>query len=233
MIKPVGFVRAVSCLWSCTWWRPIIAIVTIALMFSAQLSALCNCGGPTCCQCSSPIIIDLSGHGYHLTSLADGVTFDFFGTGQPVKVSWTVADSGNAFLVLPGSDGLVQNGTQLFGNLTPQPQSTDPNGFRALAVYDLPENGGNGDGIIDGNDKIFSSLRLWIDANHDGICQLDELYTLPSMGVYSISLHYWLSQKRDQYGNLFRYRSRVNEGIPDSVSEVGHVVYDVGLVWEN
>lgn len=214
-------------------WRPTIAIAMIAAMFSAQLFAECMCGGPTCCTCSTPIILDVSGAGYHLTSLADGVVFDISGTGQPVQISWTAADSGNAFLALPSSDGLVHDGKQLFGNYTPQPQSTDPNGFRALAVYDLPENGGNGDGIIDAHDRIFSSLRLWVDANHDGICQLDELHTLPSMGVYSISLHYWLSQKRDQYGNLFRYRSVVNDGVPDSVSEVDHVVYDVGLVWGN
>jgi hypothetical protein len=211
-------------------WRPTVAIVMILLTFSAQLLAECMCGGPTCCICSTPIILDVSGHGFHLTSLADGVVFDISGTGHPVQIAWTAADSGNAFLALPASDGIVHDGKQLFGNYTPQPPSNDPNGFRALAVYDLPENGGNGDGIIDARDKIFSSLRLWIDANHDGICQPEELHTLPSMGVYSISLDYWLSRKRDQYGNLFRYRSVVNEGVPDGVSEVDHVVYDVGFI---
>jgi hypothetical protein len=206
-------------------WRPVIAIV-IALTFSAQLFGLCEC--VDCCQCS-PIIIDVSGHGFHLTNVANGVLFDITGTGHPVHIGWTEIGSDNAFLALPGSDGLVHNGKQLFGNFTPQPPSAEPNGFLALAVYDQPANGGNGDGVIDSRDAIFSSLRLWIDANHDGICQPEELHTLPSMGVYSISLDYWLSWKRDQYGNRFRYRGDVNPDDPD-ISKVDRTVYDVLLI---
>jgi hypothetical protein len=171
-------------------WRVGIAIV-IMLTFSAQSFALCTCDGD-CCVCT-PIIIDASGHGFHLTSATNGVVFDISGSGHPVHISWTATGSDNAFLALPASDGLVHGGKELFGNFTPQPESSDANGFRALAVYDLPENGGNGDGIIDAHDAIFSSLRLWVDANHDSISQPDELHTLPSMGVYSISLDYWLS----------------------------------------
>jgi hypothetical protein len=180
----------------------------------------------------SPIILDLSGNGFFLTNAANGVFFDISGSGRPVQIGWTEPGADNAFLALPGSDGLIHNGKELFGNFTPQPSSSDPNGFRALAVYDLPENGGNVDGVIDARDAIFSSLRLWVDANHDGICQPEELHTLPSMGVYSISLDYWLSWKHDQYGNRFRYRSEVNppsdsDNPPDAIERV---TYDVLLI---
>lgn len=182
------------------------------------------------CQCepASPIIIDISGKGFDLTSAAGGVRFDISGTGTGIQMGWTEAAANNAFLALPGPDGLVHNGKQFFGNFTPQPASDHLNGFAALAVYDDAAHGGNGDGVIDSRDAIFSSLRLWIDTNHDGICQPEELQTLPSLGVYSISLHYELSMKQDKYGNIFRYRSRVNPSDPDA-SNVGRIAYDVFL----
>ena len=102
-----------------------------------------------------------------------------------------------------------------------------PNGFAALAVYDLPGNGGNGDGIIDARDGIFSSLRLWIDLNHDGIAQPNEIFTLPALGINSISLKYTEDRKTDQYGNRFRYRARLN---PDKPDDAGKIVYDIFFV---
>jgi hypothetical protein len=191
----------------------------------SSVSTLETGPAPVC----SPIILDLSGKGFDLTSAQGGVMFDISGTGNPVQIAWTASGAANAFLALPGIDGLVHDGKELFGNFTPQPPSDHPNGFAALAVYDLPANGGNGDGVIDSRDAIFASLRLWIDANHDGICQPDELHTLPSMGVNSISLKYGLSRKEDQFGNVFRYRARVNPDDPDA-SRVDRKAYDVFFV---
>lgn len=177
----------------------------------------------------SPIVVDTSGTGFHFTSPADGVFFDIRGDGKPIKLAWTAMGSDNAFLALPGSDGIVANGRQLFGNYTPQPPSSTPNGFAALAVYDQPDHGGNGDGVIDQNDQIFSLLRLWIDANHDGICQPEELHRLSDLGVLSISLQYTESDRVDQFGNFFRFTGKVNQNIPDQPG-VGRKAYDVFLV---
>ncbi|MGC1483105.1 MAG: hypothetical protein WA789_04865, partial [Candidatus Acidiferrum sp.] len=84
----------------------------------------------------SPIILDLSGNGFFLTSAQNGVQFDISGDGTPLQIAWTSSGSDNAFLALPASDGLIHNGKELFGNFTLQPPSEHPNGFAALAVYD-------------------------------------------------------------------------------------------------
>jgi hypothetical protein len=82
--------------------------------------------------------------------------------------------------------------------------------------------------VIDEKDAIFSSLRLWIDSNHDGVAQTEQIHSLPELGVFSISLHYRESRKEDQYGNLFRYWSRINLIDPDEDdSRAGRVAYDV------
>ena len=185
----------------------------------------------------SPIILDTEGEGFHLTSAAAGVSFDISGTGHPVQIAWTDERYHNAFLALPGPDGLVHNGKQLFGNFTPQPPSAKPNGFIALAQYDKPQNGGNGDGVIDDKDQVFSRLRLWIDENHDGICQPNELHALSEFGINSIALNYVESRRSDQFGNQFRYKAQVNPDHADDFrderkhgNEVGRSTYDVFFV---
>jgi hypothetical protein len=185
-------------------------------------------GGGTNC---SPIVIDTEGEGFHLTAASDGVMFDMAGRGHPLQIAWTAPGSHNAFLALDRNhNGKIDDGTELFGNFSLQPKSAVPNGFLALAEFDKPENGGNGDGIIDERDAVFAHLVLWIDENHDGISQVNELHPLPELGVFSLSLTYKESRRQDAFGNVFRFKAKVNAHDKDDDSPVGPMAYDVFLV---
>jgi hypothetical protein len=193
-------------------------------------SVWCACNDP------SPILVDLGGEGYHLTSADDGVRFDIVGNpddGKKIKAiakySWTDPNYENAWLVLDrNGNGTIDNGQEMFGNYTDQPPSDHPNGFAALAVFDKPENGGNGNGMIDPGDSVYSRLRLWVDRNHDGVSQPDELFTLNSKGIKSISLRFEESKKTDRFGNLFRYKGSI---VNADESYNNRVIYDVFLTF--
>lgn len=200
--------------------------------FYSSNGATCQSGTfafPPCCCFWSPIVIDISrywdwttnsGNGYHFTDAAGGVRFDLDGNGVKEQVGWPTATSENAWLALDrNGNGVIDSGKELFGNFTDQVgPAGEPiplgqgNGWQALAELDRGRSGGNENGMVDRGDAWFANLRLWVDRNHNGISEANELLPLASIGLTGIELTYQETGWTDQYGNNFKLRSRFRWG---------------------
>lgn len=196
--------------------------------FNCTPGYFCDTGRtPAVCWPGSPLLVDIDGDGFAMTSASSGVPFDLMGSGRKPQISWTARNSDDAWLALDrNGNGVIDSGRELFGNYTPQPAGPEQNGFEALAVHDLPANGGNGDGEIDVGDTVFAKLRLWVDRNHNGFSEASELLTLAQGGVKAFDLKYKKSRFVDEHGNEFRYRARI---VPVHGTPTGKWVYDVYL----
>lgn len=160
----------------------------------------------------TPILADLDDNGFELVGRAQQVMFDMNGDGTLDTTTWTRAGERDAFLAMDvNNNGTIDSGRELFGDTTLLRNGEKvSNGFEALADYDTPAAGGNGDGNIDEADAVYSRLRMWIDFNHDARSQTSELMSLPDAGVVSISTHYTVSRRRDQHGNWFRFKAKAD-----------------------
>ncbi len=126
---------------------------------------------------ASPLVLDLDGDGVELVAV-DGpgaVYWDIDTDGLAEKSAWVAG--GDGLLVYDrNGDGRINNHSELFG-------TKDLDGFMALAPFDS-----NDDNVININDVQFGELKVWVDANSDGITQDGELHTLSDLGITSISL---------------------------------------------
>lgn len=159
----------------------------------------------TACETQiSPLVLDMSGHGFHLVGPEAGVRFDIGATGEAVLTGWTNRAVQNAFLTRDlNGDGKIESGAELFGSATTLRNGTRAsNGFEALKELDS-----NNDGVFDSRDREYASLRLWFDLNRDAQVQSGELVDLKSAGVISISLSYIQLNEVDPHGNATRQRS--------------------------
>lgn len=174
-----------------------------------------NCGfggGDPLCYCETPIFISSRGNRLNLTDRTNGVDFDLNSDGVAERIPWTEPGSDDVLLVIDrNGNGRIDDGSELFGNFSPQPAlASAHNGFTALSVYDHPDRGGNGDGVISSEDSGFEDLRFWRDINHDGISQRRELRFVSRTRVLSFELNYRESRRTDEHGNRFRYIGRIN-----------------------
>ncbi len=162
-----------------------------------------KCDHPTDCH-QSPILLTCRVEPWALSSLPEGVWFDFDGDGDATRTAWTLGSSGIAFLYsdLDGTH-CAETGGELFGDARRIGEGDlADNGFEALSSYDS-----NFDGVISPADNDWGTLRLWLDESHEGLCTPEETMRLDDAGVVAIALDYHSSTYVDPYGNEFRYYS--------------------------
>ncbi|MCA0858827.1 calcium-binding protein [Phaeobacter italicus] len=141
-----------------------------------------------------PIILDMDGDGIEI-DVNRSVTFDMDADGFQEQTSWVHPD--DAFLVIDlNADGSRGEGDGQI-NMTQELAFTEwlPTGgvtdLQALSMFDtLAELGGNEDGVLSSADTVWSELRVWQDANSNGIADDGELRTLASLGFTQINLTY-------------------------------------------
>lgn len=169
-------------------------------------------GDERCDRKTSPLFVDLgTDERLTLSAPTKGIQFDILGRNSfPVahekkQISWFANDK-FLFLVNPSTSGEVSGINQMFGNNTMGPDGKfSPDGYDALAKHDL-----NSDGVIDQEDEIFDKLRLWSDANLNGIAEPGELFTLEFLNIKAIELKYDAKFfEKDMYGNEIRYKSLI------------------------
>ncbi len=108
------------------------------------------------------------------------VEFDLDGDGIKELRPWVKA--GTAFLVWdPGYLGIINSGRQLFGSYTFQ--IPHDNGYQALSLLDLNNNGNLEDGELDG-------IRIWIELDPDGKADRSEVFNLNDLDIHSIRSDY-------------------------------------------
>ena len=147
---------------------------------------------------ASPLVLDLNGNGQTSTSIFESDThFDLDGDGFKEKTGW-VEDEDGLLSLDKNQNGSINNGNELFGNNTLDKNGNPfKDGFEALASHDK-----NKDGKIDSKDDIYDSLKVWKDANQDGISQTNELNSLESLNIESINLNASATPGIEEYNKI-------------------------------
>ena len=128
-------------------------------------------------------MLDLNGDGVSTQNIGAGVKFDLLAQGKAVNTGWVSPTDGLLAIDL-NHDGVVNSGAELFGSASVLASGEKaPDGYVALSELDT-----NHDGVIDSQDAAFADLRVWVDANSDGITESGELKTLTDLQISQLSL---------------------------------------------
>lgn len=163
-----------------------------------------GCGFTSTCEQSEscPLILDLNGDGIHTTPLDDPLYFWIDVFGRPEATAWTDPSTEEAFLWLDLNHDRTAQVVELFGSRMVAPDgSYYANGFAALLQFDRPTRGGNGDGQITSKDAVWPHLKLWVDRDHDGVSQPQEISVPGSHRIIALNLTHVEAELYDENDN--------------------------------
>ena len=165
----------------------------------------------------SPLVVDLDGDGVETKEENSQIYFDHDGNGFAESSGWVGQDDGLLVRDINGN-GQIDDGTELFGNnsVLSNGQSA-ANGFEALKDLDS-----NNDGIFNNQDTAWNEVKVWRDANGNGVVDENELLTLEQAGVAGINLDYQNSDIIDANGNSHKQTGTFikTDGTTGSVHDV-------------
>ena len=153
-------------------------------------------GFTTAANTRSPLILDLDGDGVETIGTNSNVYFDHDDNGFAENSGWVGKDDGLLVRDL-NNNGQIDDGTELFGNNSVLSSGEKAaNGFEALKDLDS-----NNDGIFNSSDTAWNQVKVWKDANSNGLVDEGELLTLEQANVSGINLDYENSTTTDENGN--------------------------------
>jgi Bacterial Ig domain/Cadherin-like domain/Putative Ig domain/RTX calcium-binding nonapeptide repeat (4 copies)/Bacterial cadherin-like domain len=142
----------------------------------------------------SPIILDMDGRGHELLSAEQSrARYDLDGDGLADDTSWIGA--GDAFLFLDrDGDGKLSGVGEMSFTGDVEGATTDLQGLKAFDS--------NGDGKLSSADARFADFRTWQDRDGDGAAEANEIVTLQTAGIASISLTGTAIERESELGEV-------------------------------
>ena len=169
------------------------------------------------------MVIDLDGDGVETTTEENGVYFDHDNNGFAEKTAWVGKDDGLLVRDI-NNNGQIDDGTELFGNNSVLSNGQKAaNGFEALKDLDSNE-----DGIFNNSDTAWNQIKVWKDANSNGIVDEGELLTLEQANISSINLAYQNQSNEDINGNAHKQTATYTK-TDGSTSTITDVWFDTDL----
>lgn len=163
----------------------------------------------------APIVLDLNGDGISLKNRKKSrAMFDMDGDGTNDDTSWV--GKGDGMLVVDrNGDGKITSGAEL-SFLTDAPDAKSD--LEALRKFDS-----NNDAKLTSDDARWGELKVWIDANDNGVSDTGELKTLEKLGITEIGLAGRATDKVAKPGDNIVLATSTFKRSDGSVSTLGDV----------